>query len=476
MFNKGFYPSPEPVIELLMEGTKLSESMAILEPSAGKGDILDWIVKQLQIKRYGYSSDFNLELVQRNLFAIEIEPELQAILIDKGYKLIDSDFLSYTPERDFDLIVMNPSFDVGAKHLLHAMEIDPYAEIRCLLNADTIANPYTKERQLLIEKLSACDAVVENLGQCFAAAERKTGVAVAMVEIPAQERPAKFAFNFDSLSAGGEKLYQVEEIRNNQVETSDVAASLVHRYNKMRELATQMKSIQAEMHFYANGLLADTRMIDEISKLGVDSFTDELRKSAWRAIFSQTKLENLVTSDVRKSLEKQQSVQGNMAFTESNIYTLMLILSGSLKQIRNDCVQHAFETLTRYHAKNKVHVEGWKTNKAWKINRKCILPGSIDFWGGKGSIDYQRRDRLADIEKALCMLSGCEYSEIKEQCLSHYDFKIPDTGEWFDSYFFEYKGFKKGTLHLKFKDERLWNRFNYEAAAGRNWLPEGAAA
>lgn len=72
MFNKGFYPSPEPVIELLMQGVKLTESMTILEPSAGKGDILDWIVKKLQVKRYGYNTDLHREHALRNLFAIEI--------------------------------------------------------------------------------------------------------------------------------------------------------------------------------------------------------------------------------------------------------------------------------------------------------------------------------------------------------------------------------------------------------------------
>ncbi|MBL7128508.1 MAG: DUF4942 domain-containing protein [Ignavibacteria bacterium] len=31
--------------------------------------------------------------------------------------------------------------------------------------------------------------------------------------------------------------------------------------------------------------------------------------------------------------------------------------------------------------------------------------------------------------------------------------------------------FKKGTIHLTFKDDKLWEKFNLEAARGKNWLP-----
>jgi hypothetical protein len=41
-----------------------------------------------------------------------------------------------------------------------------------------------------------------------------------------------------------------------------------------------------------------------------------------------------------------------------------------------------------------------------------------------------------------------------------------------ESTFFEIKFFKKGTVHLTFKDEKVWEQFNLAACAGKNWLPE----
>src|SRR6185436_18895362 len=35
---------------------------------------------------------------------------------------------------------------------------------------------------------------------------------------------------------------------------------------------------------------------------------------------------------------------------------------------------------------------------------------------------------------------------------------------------FEIRFFKKGTVHLKFQDKKLWERFNMACAAGKLWL------
>lgn len=48
--------------------------------------------------------------------------------------------------------------------------------------------------------------------------------------------------------------------------------------------------------------------------------------------------------------------------------------------------------------------------------------------------------------------------------------------EWFRKKFlsehFELVGYKKGTLHMTFRDKDLWERFNIEAAKGKNWIPD----
>lgn len=467
MFNKNFYPTPRTLVSKMIQGLSFSHKSKVLDPSAGKGNILSVVFDQMHTR--WDNSPQGIAKTKSRLFAIEIEPQLQAILKDQGFQVIDSDFLAHANERQYTHIIMNPPFDTGAKHLLKALDIGPYAEIRCLLNAETLNNVCSKEREVLQYALSQRDFDVVDLGAAFSSAERKTNVGVALVRVAAEKERNQFSFSYEPKTSG-ERLHTVADMANNQLESRDVFGSLVRRYNKVKELGAQIKTLQNEMLFYANGLVTRTGFIDDLTRSNYESFVDELRTRSWDNLYSQTQIANYVTSAVREQLEKDQESNAAAAFTEENICNLLLSLRGSLSDIRANCVQSAFDLLTKYHKENRVHIEGWKTNIAWKVNRKCILPGSIDSDFGSIKISWTRRRSMADIEKALCLLSGVQYSDVKDQCISNDDLRLADTGEWFDSYFFRFKGFKKGTMHIEFKSEELWKRFNYEACAGRNWL------
>ena len=79
-----------------------------------------------------------------------------------------------------DIVIMNPPFSEGAKHLLKAWDFIHDGEVICLLNEETIKNPYTEERKRLVQIIEQFGNV-EYLGDCFSTAEHKTSVNVAMV-------------------------------------------------------------------------------------------------------------------------------------------------------------------------------------------------------------------------------------------------------------------------------------------------------
>ena len=107
--NIDFYPTPTEVIEKMMMGEYILNK-TILEPSAGKGNIVDWL------KVHGV----------KEVIACENDPHLRKLLNGK-YDIITDDFLSLKSEdvSHVDYIVMNPPFSDGAKHILHAFDIAP---------------------------------------------------------------------------------------------------------------------------------------------------------------------------------------------------------------------------------------------------------------------------------------------------------------------------------------------------------------
>lgn len=109
----GFFPTPEPVINMMLERI-LNRESKILEPSAGKGDIMDALV------RNGYT----------DVHGIESNVTLCEILKAKGHKMIgdgagDFEELSrfdHPQAKSFDYVLMNPPFERGedAAHVILA--------------------------------------------------------------------------------------------------------------------------------------------------------------------------------------------------------------------------------------------------------------------------------------------------------------------------------------------------------------------
>lgn len=474
MFDKEFFPTPDNVIAKMIGGLKL-ESMLILEPSAGKGNILDFIVKIISENH----PLWDMCNITQNLFCLEKNPDLQNVLRGKGYNVIDSDFLTHVSERAYDIILMNPPYSNAVKHFLQAFEISNGAEIRCLFNRETIDNPYTKERELLLEIMKQHNVEPEYLAKCFSDSERRTAVEVALVKIPKRERETRFNFTGNS---SGEKLHTVGDIQNNQLESIDVFESLVHRYGKVKEIAGQVLTLNREMDFYAKGLIDYTfspvsTLNSCIEKTGsydlaYERFIRSLRGSAWSNILSQTKISNFVTSSVRQDLDQARQKQGAMAFTVENIENLLEALLMSLTSIKQNCITDAFDILTKYYKDNRVHTEGWLHNDAFFVTKKVILPYGRSDWSGKPEIGYSCKEKLTDIEKALCFVSGKKFVDIKDNTIEAISRnKTLSWGEWTDSEFFKFKLYKKGTLHMQFKDNFIHKQFNLMACKGKNWLP-----
>jgi hypothetical protein len=104
----GFFPTPRPVIRQMLDAADITPGMTVLEPSAGKGDILDAL-----------HAHFDGQLT---VAAIEMNHSLQAVLEAKGHDVTFEDFLEH--RHQYDRIVMNPPFERGQDidHVMHAFD------------------------------------------------------------------------------------------------------------------------------------------------------------------------------------------------------------------------------------------------------------------------------------------------------------------------------------------------------------------
>ena len=225
MFNRNFYPTPEKLIDRMLSDIDFTMVHTILEPSAGKGNIVDELMKIQERKNKWYKTyNFNID-------CIELDENLRHILKGKNYRVVYNDFLTYNTMKEYDLIVMNPPFENGAKHLLKALEMQSRngGLIVCLLNAETIKNQCTNERITLNRILQDNNAKIEFVQNAFIDSERKTDVEIALikVQLPQQE---KHSFIFDNLHKA-ENIKECEYTENAQVAENDFFKVIVDQYN-----------------------------------------------------------------------------------------------------------------------------------------------------------------------------------------------------------------------------------------------------
>lgn len=127
------------------------------------------------------------------------------------------------------------------------------------------------------------------------------------------------------------------------------------------------------------------------------------------------------------------------------------------------------------------HGEGWKTNDNYKVNQKLIFPYGVRYehkWGSFDTYSAGEAMRLYfDLDRILCVLDGqpfdkCYTVGVALDTACRLAKGRSGGGFVFESEYFEGRFFKKGTVHLKWKREDLWEKFNLTAAAGKKWLGE----
>jgi len=475
--NKSFYPTPAALVQKMVFKIK-GHPRKVLEPSAGKGDLAEGVSS-----RWKYSGSHAAELS-----VIEINPDLQATLRGKGLSLIDSDFLAYSGADQFDLIIANPPFDDGDKHLLKALDIMYRGQIIFLLNAETLRNPHTNDRKLLVRRLEESGAEIEFIQNAFLAAERKTSVEVALINIVIDRKVEDDLFaGCDDHSA---RAHQTVADKH-EVSTGKTIAELVLEYDDIIRVGTD-----TVVGFYRNyrkvgqylslndcGKNDKSYSSDDLTTLmqnQVNALLKSVRTCFWRRTLELKDFKAKLTEKKRREFEDALVSHCHMDFTESNIRQFMLNLVGSYEQTLTDAVLDLFDMFTvrhcyerGVHEKNVHMFNGWKTNSAFKVGRRVVIPvrsgyGS-PFLGYRGwELNYSAASFLDDVDKVMNYFDGGTPYRSLSNAITGSFANGDSSGQ---STYFKFICHKKGTIHLTFISEDILRRFNVVACRGKGWLP-----
>ncbi|MDR1652899.1 MAG: DUF4942 domain-containing protein [Prevotellaceae bacterium] len=462
MFTKDFYPTPKTVIDEMLFSIDII-GKTVLEPSAGKGNIVDYL------KEYG----------AKEVIACEVNNDLAKIVSGKC-RLLANDFLTVqaTEISHVDLIVMNPPFSADENHILHAWEIAPDGcTIVSLCNDNTVDMPYNSKQRKIVELVNTYGRK-EYLGDCFSDAERKTGVNVACIWLYKPKTGDDEFADYFSLTDDEEQYFQEGIIKY------DYVHDIVNRYvcaiklwDKVIPLSQEINKLTKPISEYGIKFGAYETGKSNYNEISRETYKKELQKSAWERIFSDMNMDKYVTSGVKATINKFVEQQVHVPFTVRNIYKMIEIIVCTHGNRINQVIVDAFETICKYSFKdNCTGGEHWKTNSDYIVNRKFIVPYICErrSWREQNlvGLNYNSSIYIDDIIKALCYISGTNYDVCTPLNVFANRLQI-EWGKWYEWGFFRIRGYKKGTMHFEFVDEKVWEQFNRRVAEIKGWrLPE----
>ena len=518
-----FYPTPETIAEKMLADVEWYKVETILEPSAGKGDLVIAITKTAKkfSRRYSYDHYPDIDVIEQDKYLRSIllsqfgkgsaaladlyrkkneidnvsyryhtdeqKVTLKAILKEielrkQEIHLVWDDFLTFSTAKKYDLIVMNPPFADGDRHLLKAIELQERfgGQIICILNAETITNPYSNTRKVLKNTLLKYGAEVEIINNAFAQAERKADVDIAMVKVTVPAA-VKTSFMFDELKKA--KEIEMKEREERGIVSTDPIQNMVDMFNF--EVAGTIKMYEEFDSFSKN--IGCTEIGITLYKEGrhisftVNEYLQQVRRKYWEKFFNNPQFVGALTSNLQKKFRSMVDKLVDYDFSMHNIQTIMRQMESEMVQGVEDTIMALFDKLSEQHSwypetQNNIHYfNGWATNKAHKINKKVILPthGNFsDYYWDKNRTFSETGvyDNLVDIEKVFNYLDDGETEPIDLRETIRQANEAGQTKN-IETKYFTFTIYKKGTTHIKFKNQALLDKFNIYGSQRKKWLP-----
>jgi hypothetical protein len=484
-----FYPTPAYITLKMLSDIDFKTVNSVLEPEAGQGDIAKIINEKMKTAyNYGYSCN---DGYIPDIDCIEINPQLQYILKGEGFRVVHDNFLTFETSKHYDLIVMNPPFSNGDKHLLKALQMqEKGGQVVCLLNAETIKNTCTNARKDLVRKLQEYNAKIEFIPDAFIDAERKTNVEIALikVDIPKQKQPS---YIFEHLKQEQQHYRETsEEYKQKQLIKNDFVSSIIDQYNlEVKAGIKLIEEYEAMKPFILTSfdkkdicckpiLKLDFSDTDRYSNnLSINGFIKAVRIKYWTALFNNPQFMGLLTSNLQEMYRNRVSKLSEYDFSYYNILTIKQEMSKNMVIGVEDTILKLFEELSNKYSwfdetsKNIHYYNGWKTNKSYIINKRVIIP--LCAWDdifGKMNYSYTVENKLGDIEKVFNYLDDGTTEEIEMTQVLQAAEKNRETKKIQLKYFIV-TFYQKGTCHIEFTNLDLLKKFNIFGSQRKGWLP-----
>ena len=478
--NSDFFPTPpaliEKMINILPKRWK-GEIKYVLEPSAGSGNLVEGMqnkyIEGYEVSGFWIKAKKKCDII---FDCVESDEGLINILRGKGFNVVHNDFLTYSPNRYYDLIWANFPFSDCEKHLNKAIAIQERmgGKIVAITSASMLENTYSKERKLLKDKLDSLNASIEFIDDAFIDSERSTSVRVALIyiDIPMKKQESMFEKEFrrDNHDISFDDSNAIA-INRNKLE------QLVFEYQLVIDTTVKLFEEKARIDKLLDGFglknkISITGASTRADEITVNEFIETTNQDFWNKFIEETRFETKLPSALLDNFRANMQKQRNISFNMENLKYFYQELTNAIPRSYEETIGALFDKCTKDYNysqsefnKNIWGYSGWKTNNAFAIKGKIIIPCHLS----SSYYSYNVPSELMDLNIVFNNLTGIDSGD---ELRYNGDImnRMKDCEKKIETTHFIVSTYKKHTCHIEFKDKKALAKFNYLGAKGRNWI------
>lgn len=486
-----FYPTPASLATKMWTKFKNRNFTRILETSAGNGDLLKGM--PYFTERGARRSD------PVPIDCCEIDLNKHATLRAlPGVNVVGTDYLQFGGGSIYGHVIQNPPFANGVQFVLRAWNSMFDGEIVSIVNAQTIRNPNSCERQHLV-RLIEQHGNVEFIETAFVGegVERETLVEIALIYLRKQSEVGEDIvgsligdMSSEDASVKAERLaagYQDANELTIPTSTVDnfvlvfgaavksmrdavIAEARATHYSAM--IGATMAELSSEAKIQASARSSTTWVQSELTTRYL-----VLKDKAWANLLRSSNVRSQLSSAAQKRMESIFNEIKTLEFTTKNICGFLLGLSENHAGIMREMACDVFDLITRFHSENVVYYKGWVSNSKQRTcgmrlkKSRFVIPGNLS-WAGASSLSGEAERRLSDLDRVLAMLDGKDKPEVSlvdvfRTHMGELRRGVRVVSSYLDVRF--YPG--AGTIHFFPRSQEIMDRLNLMVGSHRQWLP-----
>ena len=489
-----FFPTPPELGDYMWRLFKHDYFGRVLEPHGGDGALAKADPRRERYMRGSYTDYCQID-------CCEIDVAKHAALREAGMRVVGVDFLEFTRANQYGRIIMNPPFQNGDKHLLHAWDLMHDGEIVSLLNAETLRKLISKDR-IKLSKLIEEHGTVEFREETFIepVTNRKVVLDIAIVYLRKRADMSSIVGDLlrdlsgdtnteDSMGAQFADMNELA-VPNSQLENLVVAfnaavlsmTAKVHAEAKASYYAALLGDTLARRQGVEGAALKPTQVDAKGLSAALYAGYEELKDRAWASVLDSTDVRSRLSQRTARDLERQFEEIKQLEFTLANVRAFLLGLVQNQGKLQLDVCCDAFDAICRFSTDNCVWIKGYRPGSGWYSNNvhargpkrlkytRFIIPGHSNIYG---FVPYETRQFLNDLDLAFATLDGRQQPEEPLTQVFEENLQALRDGERVSSSYLDIRYYPGvGTIHFFPRRKDLMDRLNRVVGRQRQWLPQ----